>query len=102
MRLSKVWLSEVYRLVTTYDILSKAGYKNDSNETNRALIGEPPGQVDRSNKEQYETFKNEVWNNIQKFGDNTNYNHNFDVLKNILIVTSLLCSIHERQNNALP
>ena len=29
----------MYRLVTTYDILSKAGYKIDSNETNRALIG---------------------------------------------------------------
>lgn len=39
MRLSKVWLGEVYRLVTTYDILSKAGYKRDSRETNRALIG---------------------------------------------------------------
>ena len=38
VRLSKVWLSEVYRLVTTYDILSKAGFKQDSPETNRALI----------------------------------------------------------------
>lgn len=33
-----MWLSEVYRLVTTYDILTKAGYKPDSAETNRALI----------------------------------------------------------------
>jgi len=32
-------LSEVYRLITTYDILSKAGYQPDSSETNRALIG---------------------------------------------------------------
>lgn len=39
VRLSKVWLSEVYRLITTYDILSKAGYQPDSHETNRALIG---------------------------------------------------------------
>ena len=38
VRLSKVWLSEVYRLVTTYDILSKAGFKQDSPETNGALI----------------------------------------------------------------
>ncbi len=49
------------------------------NATNRALIGEPPGQVDRRNKEQYEQFKTEVWDNIQKFGDNTNYNHNFNL-----------------------
>lgn len=33
-----MWLCEVYRLVTTYDILSKAGFKQDSPETNRALI----------------------------------------------------------------
>ena len=33
-----MWLSEVYRLVTTYDILTKAGYKPESAETNRALI----------------------------------------------------------------
>ena len=32
-------MSEVYRLITTYDILSKAGYQPDSLETNRALIG---------------------------------------------------------------
>ena len=38
VHLSRVWLSEVYRLVTTYDILSKAGFKQDSPETNRALI----------------------------------------------------------------
>ncbi len=37
-RLSEVWLSEVYRLVTTYDILTKAGYKLEAPETNRALI----------------------------------------------------------------
>lgn len=29
----------MYRLVTTYDILSKAGYKSDSSQTNRALVG---------------------------------------------------------------
>lgn len=39
VRLSKIWLREVYRLVITYDILSKAGYKSNSNETNRALVG---------------------------------------------------------------
>ena len=38
VNLSRVWLGEVYRLVTTYDILTKAGYKPDSPETNRSLI----------------------------------------------------------------
>ena len=32
-------MNELYRLVTTYDILSKAGYKSDSSQTNRALVG---------------------------------------------------------------
>ncbi len=48
------------------------------NATNRALILEPEGEVDRRNEDQYEKFKTEVWNSIQDFGDNTNYNHNFD------------------------
>lgn len=39
VRLSIVWLNELYRLVTTYDILSKAGYKSESSQTNRALVG---------------------------------------------------------------
>ena len=38
VHLSPVWLSEVYRLATTYDILSKAGFKQDSPESNQALI----------------------------------------------------------------
>ena len=49
------------------------------NASNRALIGEPDGKVDRDDKESYEAFKQEVWSNIQRFGDNTNYNHNFDL-----------------------
>lgn len=49
------------------------------NATNRALIGEPPGQVDRRNREQYDQFKSVVWENIRRGGDNTNYNHNFDL-----------------------
>lgn len=36
--LSCVWLGELYRLVTTYNILAKAGYSLDSSTTNRALI----------------------------------------------------------------
>ena len=49
------------------------------NASNRALIGEPPGEVNRNNEEAYERFREEVWQNIQQFGDNTNYNHNFDL-----------------------
>lgn len=49
------------------------------NASNRALIGEPPGKVDRRDEEAYERFREEVWQNIQQFGDNTNYNHNFDL-----------------------
>ena len=33
-----MWLGELYRLVTTYDILDKAGYKSDDVSSNRALI----------------------------------------------------------------
>ena len=36
--LSSVWLGELHRLVTTYDILEKAGYKADDVSSNRALI----------------------------------------------------------------
>lgn len=36
--LSSVWLGELYRLVTTYNILGKAGYKLNDPGTNRALV----------------------------------------------------------------
>lgn len=36
--LSSVWLGELYRLVTTYNILGKAGYKHNDPSTNRALV----------------------------------------------------------------
>ncbi len=49
------------------------------NASTQALIGEPTGEVDRRNREQYETFKRVVWENIKGFGDNTQYNHNFDL-----------------------
>lgn len=38
MGLSSVWLGELYRLVTTYNVLGKAGYKLDGADSNRALI----------------------------------------------------------------
>lgn len=55
------------------------------NASNMALIGEPEGKVDRNDKESYDRFKREVWSNITRFGDNTNYNHNFDLNYNIPI-----------------
>jgi cell surface protein SprA len=48
------------------------------NASNKALIGEPDGRVDKRDKERYDEFKREVLSNIRKFGDNTNYNHSFD------------------------
>ncbi|EDO36388.1 predicted protein [Nematostella vectensis] len=36
--LSSVWLGELYRLVTTYNILGKAGYQPKNPGTNRALV----------------------------------------------------------------
>lgn len=48
------------------------------NASNQALIGEPEGKVDRRDKDGYEAFRREVWQNIQRFGDNSNYNHAFD------------------------
>ncbi|MEQ8908286.1 MAG: cell surface protein SprA [Vicingaceae bacterium] len=49
------------------------------NASTQALIGEPPGKVDRRDEDAYEEFRQEVWKNIQRFGDNTNYNHSFDL-----------------------
>lgn len=51
----------------------------------RALIGEPDGAVDKRDEDSYEAYKQEVWNNIKGFGDNTNYTHNFDFNYNIPI-----------------
>jgi cell surface protein SprA len=51
----------------------------------QALIGEPDGAVNRDDEETYDAYKREVWNNIKGFGDNTNYNHNFDINYNIPI-----------------
>ncbi len=49
------------------------------NASNMALIGEPQGKVDRNDSESYDQFKKVVWGNIREFGENTNYNHNFDI-----------------------
>jgi cell surface protein SprA len=45
---------------------------------NRAIIGEPAGIVDRED-DSYADLKEEVWGNIENFGETTNYNHTFNV-----------------------
>jgi len=47
--------------------------------TNRALIGEPDGRVNRDDEEGYDRWKREVWGNVKDFGKTTNYNHSFDL-----------------------
>jgi len=52
--------------------------------SNKALINEPDGKVDRKNDEDgYDKWKKEVWQNVKGFGDNTNYNHSFDLNYNL-------------------
>ena len=46
--------------------------------TNLALIAEPPGRVNKDD-EGYDTLKREIIQNIKGFGDNTSYNHRFDL-----------------------
>jgi len=72
------------RLYTLRHKFTKSITFNFSAST-RALIGEPDGEVNRDNDETYDAYKTEVWENIKGFGDNTNYNHNFDINYNIPI-----------------
>jgi cell surface protein SprA len=68
-----------------YDI-TKA-LKFDFNATNNATIEEPltfngvdtRGRVDSDYPEEYQAWRKEVWNNIQDFGTNTHYHHNFNL-----------------------
>tara|TARA_R110002096_G_scaffold109056_12_gene238712 strand:+ start:36057 stop:43514 length:7458 start_codon:yes stop_codon:yes gene_type:complete len=50
---------------------------------NRSLINEPQGQINPDDDTFFGEFNNEIWNNISRFGDNTNYNHNFDFSYNL-------------------
>ena len=68
-----------------YDI-TKA-LKFDFNATNNATIEEPltfngvdtKGRVDSDYPEEYQSWKDTVWQNIQDFGTNTHYHHNFNI-----------------------
>lgn len=67
-----------------YD-LTKA-LKFDFSATNNATIQEPltfngvdtRGRVDSDYPEEYQSWKDTVWNNIMDFGTNTHYHHNFN------------------------
>jgi len=69
-----------------YD-LTKA-LKFDFNATNNATVYEPlydangwltRGRVDPTVTEEYESWKDTVWNSIGEFGINTHYHHNFNL-----------------------
>jgi len=49
------------------------------NATNRALISEPQGRINPDDDTFFGEFNDDIWSNIKGFGDNTNYNHNFDL-----------------------
>ncbi len=51
----------------------------DFNANNMAQIGEPEGRVDSKFKDEYSKFRDEVWNNVQRFGDNTQYTQNLNL-----------------------
>ncbi len=64
-----------YRL--TYDLTRSIKIK--FNARNRAVIDEPEGEVSReTDPKGYENWKDSVWTNIQNFGRNTQYNHQWD------------------------
>lgn len=67
--------------VRSYDVkydISK-NLKFDFNANNNALIGEPPGRVDRDYREEYQVFKDSVMHNFRNFGINRQYNHTANV-----------------------
>ena len=57
-----------------YDITKALKFQFSAN--NQALVGEPAGVINREDTDWYEAYRDSVWNNIQDFGETTNYNHN--------------------------
>ena len=68
-----------------YDITKKL--KFDFNATNNAIIQEPltyngvetKGRVDKNYPEEYQSWKDTVYQNLREFGTNTHYHHNFNI-----------------------
>lgn len=77
---SQPFYQKSFNWARTYNLRHRftKGLTFNFSASNQALIDEPDGRVDRRDEDEYEEFKREVWKNIQRFGDNTNYNHNFD------------------------
>jgi cell surface protein SprA len=52
--------------------------KFDFSVNTNALIAEPYGEINRDNREEYQIFKDSVWNSIKQFGTPNLYNQRFD------------------------
>ena len=59
--------------------------KFDFSAGNQARIDEPIGIVDRHMKDEYELWRDSIWNNIKNGGRLTEYHHNFNVTYTIPI-----------------
>ncbi len=57
-----------------YDLTKSLRFGFDAN--NLALVGEPQGLIDKSDRDAYQAYKDTVWQNIKNFGETTNYQHN--------------------------
>ncbi len=57
-----------------YDITKSLKFTYNAN--NLALIGEPPGVIDRDDQDFYEFYRDTVWSNITRLGETMNFNHN--------------------------
>lgn len=53
--------------------------KFDYNANNTALVGEPYGVIDKNDQDYYTAYKDSVWNNIEKFGETTNFDQGVNV-----------------------
>ena len=55
-----------------YDITNNL--KFTYNASNQALIGEPQGRVNKDYAEEYQQFKDSIWNSVQSYGLTTTFN----------------------------
>lgn len=53
--------------------------KLDYSANNKALVGEPYGEIDRNDQDYYDAYKDTVWNNVEKFGETTNFDQAINV-----------------------
>lgn len=60
-----------------YDVTKSLKFTFAAN--NLALVGEPPGVIDRDDADWYDVYREEVWNNIMDLGETMNYNHNVSI-----------------------